>query len=161
MVLAHEKQLIPHYEEIKLEFKEALEDHNAAHVPSTMAHEFSDRDLSSGRRDAANHHEKDVKARKLEDEREAAVKGNRAGEGGSPHHNQRLTRSVYDFGQKSSGTGAGASLIDSENVFIDDSMVNKYKENDRELKRELKHMQTLRDAENRFRNKMADWLDRE
>ena len=28
MVLPYEKQLIPHYEEIKLEFKEALEDHN-------------------------------------------------------------------------------------------------------------------------------------
>ena len=38
--MAHEKQLIPHYQEIKLEFKEALEDHNAAHVPSTMAAEF-------------------------------------------------------------------------------------------------------------------------
>ena len=35
-----EKQLIPQYEEIKLEFKEALEDHNAAKIPSTMAAEF-------------------------------------------------------------------------------------------------------------------------
>ena len=40
-------------------------------------------------------------------------------------------------------------------------MLNKYKENDRELKRELKHMQMLRDQENRYRNKLADWLDRE
>ena len=36
----YEKQLIPHYEEIKLEFKEALEDHNAGKIPSTMAWEF-------------------------------------------------------------------------------------------------------------------------
>ena len=37
---SYEKQLIPHYEEIKLEFKEALEDHNAGKIPSTMKHEF-------------------------------------------------------------------------------------------------------------------------
>lgn len=40
MVLPHEKQLIPHYEEIKLEFKETLEEHGAAKIPSTMKWDF-------------------------------------------------------------------------------------------------------------------------
>ena len=40
IILPHEKQLIPHYEEIKLEFKEALEDHDAAKIPSTMKWDF-------------------------------------------------------------------------------------------------------------------------
>lgn len=38
--MPYEKQLIPHYEEIKLEFKEALEDHNAGAIPSTMVSDF-------------------------------------------------------------------------------------------------------------------------
>ena len=40
-VMPWEKQLIPQYEEIKLEFKEALEDHNAGRVPSTMMRDNS------------------------------------------------------------------------------------------------------------------------
>jgi len=47
MVLPYEKQLIPHYEEIKLEFKEALEDHNAGKIPSTMIGDFNMVDQSS------------------------------------------------------------------------------------------------------------------
>lgn len=30
----------------------------------------------------------------------------------------------------------GVSIIDSENVFIDDSLANKYKDNEREIRRE-------------------------
>ena len=44
MVLPYEKQLIPHYEEIKLEFKEALEDHNAGKLPSNMIYDFDSTD---------------------------------------------------------------------------------------------------------------------
>ena len=45
--MAHEKVLIPHFEEIKLEFKEALEDHQAGQIPSTMADNFDDTDDAS------------------------------------------------------------------------------------------------------------------
>jgi len=38
--MPHEKMLIPHFEEIKLEFKEALEDHQAGKIPSTMISSF-------------------------------------------------------------------------------------------------------------------------
>ena len=47
MVLPYEKQLIPHYEEIKLEFKEALEDHNAGKIPSTMIGDFGAADQTT------------------------------------------------------------------------------------------------------------------
>ena len=36
-------------------------------------------------------------------------------------------------------SGLGAALLDSENVFIDDSRVNKYKDNEREVKREVRY----------------------
>ena len=52
----------------------------------------------------------------------------------------------------------GVSIIDSENVFIDDSLANKYKDNEREIRREQRHNQMVWDAENRFRKKLRDWL---
>ena len=42
VIMAHEKALIPHFEEIKLEFKEALEDHQAGQIPSTMAESLNE-----------------------------------------------------------------------------------------------------------------------
>ena len=40
-------------------------------------------------------------------------------------------------------------------------MANKYKENEREIKRERRYQQTLRDAEIRFQNKLEDFILRE
>ena len=53
------------------------------------------------------------------------------------------------------------SVLDSENVFIEDTLANKYKENEREIKRERRYQQTLRDAEIRFEKKLEDFLERE
>ena len=53
------------------------------------------------------------------------------------------------------------SILDSEDVFIDEKRVNKYKENDREVKREQRYQQLQRDAESRYRKKLNDWLARE
>lgn len=53
------------------------------------------------------------------------------------------------------------AIIDSENVFIDDTLANKYKDNERELKREYRHAQMQRDAEARYRKKLSEWLLRE
>lgn len=63
--------------------------------------------------------------------------------------------------RQSQGNRLGLGILDSENVFIDDSRVNKYKDNERELKRELRYNQMQRDQENRFRKKLQDWLERE
>ena len=52
-------------------------------------------------------------------------------------------------------------ILDSENVFIEDTLANKYKENEREIKRERRYQQTLRDAEIRFQNKLEDFILRE
>ena len=52
----------------------------------------------------------------------------------------------------------GVSIIDSENVFIDDSLANKYKDNEREIRREQRYNQMVWDTENRFRKKLRDWL---
>ena len=46
-VMPWERQLIPQYEEIKLEFKEALEDHNAGRIPSTMIRDSNGEPSSS------------------------------------------------------------------------------------------------------------------
>lgn len=47
-----------------------------------------------------------------------------------------------------------------ENVFIEDSFA-KYKENDREAKRERKFWQAERDKENRYAKRLEEWLSRE
>ena len=52
-------------------------------------------------------------------------------------------------------------MLDSENVFIEDTLANKYKENEREIKRERRYEQTLRDAQIRYEKKLEDFLDRE
>ena len=56
---------------------------------------------------------------------------------------------------------SAVSILDSENVFIEDTLANKYKENPREMAREKRHQQTIRDAQNRFQKKLDDWLQRE
>lgn len=53
------------------------------------------------------------------------------------------------------------AIIDSENVFIDDTLANKYKDNERELKREYRHSQMQRDGDARYRKKLSEWLLRE
>lgn len=63
--------------------------------------------------------------------------------------------------RQSTGSRLGLGILDSENVFIDDSRVNKYKDNEREVKREVRYNQLQRDQENRFRKKLSDWLQRE
>lgn len=47
-----------------------------------------------------------------------------------------------------------------ENVFIEDAMA-KYKENDREIKRERKFWQMEREKEQRYKKCLDDWLARE
>ena len=56
---------------------------------------------------------------------------------------------------------SAVSILDSENVFIEDTLANKYKENPREMAREKRHLQMERDAQNRFQKKLEDWLSRE
>jgi len=41
--------------------------------------------------------------------------------------------------RQSTGSRLGLGILDSENVFIDDSRVNKYKDNEREVKREVRY----------------------
>jgi hypothetical protein len=48
------------------------------------------------------------------------------------------------------------AIID-ENVFIEDAFV-KYKENDRESKRERKFWQAEREKEQRYAKRLEDWL---
>lgn len=55
----------------------------------------------------------------------------------------RASNSEYNRDKRSSGLNA--ALLDSENVFIDDSRVNKYKDNEREVKREVRYNQNQRD----------------
>jgi hypothetical protein len=47
-----------------------------------------------------------------------------------------------------------------ENVFIEDALA-KYKENDREIKRERKFWQVEREKEHRYQKRLEDWLSRE
>ena len=54
-----------------------------------------------------------------------------------------------------------ASILDSENVFIEDTLANKYKENPREQTRERRYQQMMRDAESKFQYKLQEWLARE
>ena len=46
-------------------------------------------------------------------------------------------------------------------MFIDDTLANKYKDNEREVRREVRHNQMVWDAENRYRKKLRDWQQRE
>lgn len=48
---------------------------------------------------------------------------------------------MVTFRPSGRGGSLGVAILDSENVFIDDSRVNKYKDNDREVKRELRYNQ--------------------
>jgi hypothetical protein len=56
-------------------------------------------------------------------------------------------------------TQSGA-VVDNENVFIEDALA-KYKENERELKRERKYWQMERERELRYKKRLDDWLARE
>lgn len=133
MLVPYEKQLIPHFEEIKLEFKEALEDHQAAKLPSTMLSEFKQiQDDKSG----TNEGVPTESIRKDDSDRakhpEAFAK--------PTHADQHLHTTLTPLNEPTERK-VGVSIIDSENVFIDDTLANKYKDNEREMKREQRYHQ--------------------
>ena len=100
-ILPWEKQLIPQFEEIILEFKEALEDHVAGVLPSAFLADTSF---------------------KLSDQLKQ--------DGGGLGRDDSLLGSEQARAEKAQF--AATHIIDSENVFIEDTLANKYKDNERE-----------------------------